>query len=89
MRVKLGQFVRRTRFALGLNQSELAERLGISHPTISAIENGHRTILLGDVARWARALDVERAELARLIIQRQVDQFQLPYRIEVRETTPC
>jgi len=41
----LGKYIRHKRLNLGLQQSELAERCGISLSTVHAIENGHNATL--------------------------------------------
>lgn len=37
---QLGAFLKRTRQEKGLNQIEYAEMIGVSHATLSALENG-------------------------------------------------
>jgi transcriptional regulator with XRE-family HTH domain len=40
----LGERVRRSRMALGLNQTTFADQVGIPVPTLSSIEHGHQSI---------------------------------------------
>jgi len=49
--------VRARRLKLKLTQAELAARMGVHVPYISAIENGHRTPFLGNLAKFAEALE--------------------------------
>lgn len=79
----LGRFIVRRRAELGINQGHLSERCGMSRPLISQIENGQKPLLLCNVARMARALEVDCSTLAQLAIQRELDVWELPYRVEV------
>lgn len=54
-------YVRRVRRLADLNQRELADRVGLSQPTISAIESGYRPISL---EVWDRVLAVAGLRLA-------------------------
>jgi transcriptional regulator with XRE-family HTH domain len=55
--------IRHLRRAAGLNQVELAERVGLSQGQISNIENGDRNLSLEWMRRIARALNVSPADL--------------------------
>lgn len=55
----LGQMVYDRRTALGLSQSELAERSGMKQPQISRIEGGGTVPTIPLLRRLARALDAE------------------------------
>jgi transcriptional regulator with XRE-family HTH domain len=52
----VGREIRATRNALGLTQSEVAERLGASASYISAVEAGRRNLTLGQLANIANAM---------------------------------
>ena len=52
----VGREIRATRTALGLTQSEVAERLGASASYISAVEAGRRNLTLGQLANIANAM---------------------------------
>ncbi|TDC22771.1 XRE family transcriptional regulator [Streptomyces sp. 8K308] len=56
---ELGQLVYDRRTALGLSQSELAERCGMKQPQISRIEGGGTVPTIPLLRRLARALDAE------------------------------
>ncbi|MFC9395730.1 helix-turn-helix domain-containing protein [Streptomyces sp. NPDC057027] len=55
----LGQLVYDRRTALGLSQTELAERCGMKQPQISRIEGGGTVPTIPLLRRLARALDAE------------------------------
>ncbi len=64
-RETIGTQVRQIRLARGLTQRELAERAGVSEPTvISRIERGGQVPRLDTAARIAHALGVPLGELA-------------------------
>lgn len=52
--IKLGKRIKIARLKKGITQEELAQRLGISYPTLSKYENEHRipdAILLSHMAK--------------------------------------
>jgi transcriptional regulator with XRE-family HTH domain len=55
--------LRRLREGYPLTVRELAERSGISHNTITIIENSHRTANPSTIRKLAAALGVEPSEL--------------------------
>ena len=55
----IGREVRRARQGASLTQAEVARRLGFSAPYLSAIENGHENLTVGQLWAIAEALDVE------------------------------
>lgn len=55
----LGQMVYDRRTALGLSQSELADRCGMKQPQISRIEGGGTVPTIPLLRRLARALDAD------------------------------
>jgi ribosome-binding protein aMBF1 (putative translation factor) len=55
----LGQMVYDRRTALGLSQTELAERCGMKQPQISRIEGGGTVPTIPLLRRLARALDAD------------------------------
>ena len=50
----LGERIKKMRVNAGLNQSELAERIGVSRPTVSQIENGERKLNPDELISIAR-----------------------------------
>ena len=60
---RLGQRVRRARMKLNLTQEVLAEKVGVSIPTISHIETGTNKVSLELFIKIARALNVTPDEL--------------------------
>lgn len=54
----VGQNIRRRRIELRLTQLELAERVKISQPYLSDVEQGKRTPLVPRLAEFAEALEV-------------------------------
>jgi transcriptional regulator with XRE-family HTH domain len=55
----LGQNVRLARKRRGLTQALLAERAGMSTPTLRAIERGAPTVMLGGLANVLHSLGLE------------------------------
>ncbi|WP_067802470.1 helix-turn-helix domain-containing protein [Actinomadura formosensis] len=53
---ELGNAVRQRRLALGLTQTELAERAGLPQPALSKLESGGPTPTIGVLNRLAHAL---------------------------------
>lgn len=54
----MGYRIKERREELRMSQEELAEKSGISRPTISAIENGKdKSVLTGTLIALAKALD--------------------------------
>lgn len=53
---ELGNAVRQRRLALGLTQTELAERAGLTQPALSRLESGGPTPTIGVLDRLAQAL---------------------------------
>ncbi len=65
---ELGQTVKKLRVLKGMTQLSLAERAGVSHSLISALESGRRKYVSAeDVERLARGLDVPSNDLWKLI----------------------
>jgi transcriptional regulator with XRE-family HTH domain len=58
-----GDRVRQRRVELGLSQERLAESAGIDRSYIGSVEGGRRNISLNNLARLARALDLDCADL--------------------------
>nr|WP_216858691.1 helix-turn-helix transcriptional regulator [Actinomadura verrucosospora] len=56
---ELGNAVRQRRLALGLTQSELARRAGMTQPALSRLESGGPTPTIGVLERLAHALDAK------------------------------
>lgn len=60
----LGQYIRRQRLAMGIDQSDFAKRAGLSRNYISLIESGHASNLtVNALAGIAQALDTTISEL--------------------------
>ena len=55
----LGAHIRAARIARGLSQRELADKAGISRPTLSLFENGHPHGELGIALAVIRALGLQ------------------------------
>jgi transcriptional regulator with XRE-family HTH domain len=53
-----GERVRLERERAGLSQREVADQVGVTGPTISALENGHRGPSIEVLCRLAAALEV-------------------------------
>ena len=57
--LRLGQLVYDRRVALGLSQTELAERAGMTQPQVSRLETGGGNITVASLRRLAAALDAD------------------------------
>lgn len=55
----LGNTIRRHRLDLGLSQSELADRVGVSRKWIIDVEHGKPTVALSHLLRLLDALDLD------------------------------
>lgn len=55
----LGNTIRRRRLDLGLSQTELADRVGVSRKWIIDVEHGKPTITLSHLLRLLDALDLD------------------------------
>lgn len=56
---RLGQLVYDRRVALGLSQTELAERAGMTQPQVSRLETSGGNITVASLRRLAAALDAD------------------------------
>ena len=56
--MQYGEIIRRRRTALGLNQAELAERVGVSRDTVAGWETSHSRPDLGTLPALCRALGI-------------------------------
>ncbi len=66
---KAGNWLREQRQNAGLSQIDLATRLGFKYYTfISQIENGYGRVPSQSMAAWARALGVQPAQFARILL---------------------
>ena len=52
----VGLSIRRIREALGLDQAEVARRVGLTRTSLANIEAGRQRVILDDVESFARAL---------------------------------
>ena len=67
----LGKFIRKRRLALGMSQSELAQRLGHRLPNfISQMETGKSNFPFFSWKEYADALEVDRGEFLVLVIRK-------------------
>lgn len=57
---EFGRLVRQFRRARGLTQNQLADKLGISRPSLANIETGRQNVTLTRVVDFMRALGIKR-----------------------------
>lgn len=75
----LGQKIKELRVMKGMTQQRLAEKAGVSHSLISALESGRRKYVSAqDVEQLARGLDVNANELWKLIPGGKSEQRYIP-----------
>lgn len=60
----LAHHLREARLRKGLDQATLARAVGVTHQTISAVENGRQELGAAKFVRWARACDASLEWLA-------------------------
>ena len=56
--MQYGELIRRRRTALGMNQAELAERVGVSRNTVAGWETGHSRPDLGTIPSLCSTLNI-------------------------------
>ncbi len=56
--ISLGQRIKQIRESLGLSQQALAEKLGVSRPSISQIENGERKVCAEELKKLAEIFNL-------------------------------
>jgi len=69
---KIGQRIKKLREEIGINQQELANRLGVLRPTISQIENGERKITADELIKLSEILNTPVPYLIGLEIQPEI-----------------
>jgi len=88
---KLGLKLKSLRDSSGINQQELAKRLGTSRPTISQIENGERKISADELMKLSEIfnlsvdglLDLEKPTIVRLLQDKEEKKVKTQIRINV------
>lgn len=61
--LKIGRMIKTARINHGLNQNELALRVGMKQPDISAIEQGKKNITLGTLTSLCKVLGIKNVEI--------------------------
>ena len=56
--IEIGKRIKKLRAGLGISQGRLAEKLGVSRPTISQIETGERRICAEELEKLAEIFNV-------------------------------
>ena len=64
--ITIGRKIKEFRKALGISQQELADRLGVSRPTVSQIENGERKICAEEIKKLAKIFNISADRLLNL-----------------------
>jgi len=59
MSLEEGRLIRKTRKKLGINQVDLAEKIGLSHQPINQFENGFESISLSNLRKICDAIGLE------------------------------
>lgn len=63
IRIIFGNQLRKLRLSLNISQEELAFRSGLHRTYISSVERGERNISITNIAKLAKALNIEPYEL--------------------------
>ena len=71
----VGSRIREIRLSKNMSQADLAEKAGLSLPTVSDIENAHSKIWLTTFARIAEALQVSADDILRLDTPAATDSY--------------
>lgn len=75
----LGQKVKELRVSKGMTQQRLAEKAGVGHSMITALESGRRRYMSGeDIERLARALEIPADDLWRQVPGGKREQRYIP-----------
>lgn len=85
----LGQRVRRARKKAKLTQAKLAEKVGVSIPTISHIETGTNKVSLELFVSIANALNVTPDELILDSVPKLASMYMLDLREDLKDCTPA
>ncbi len=59
MSLEEGRLIRRTRKKLGINQVDLAQKIGLSHQPINQFENGFESISVYNLRKICDAIGLE------------------------------
>ncbi len=59
MSLEEGRLIRRTRKKLGINQVDLAQKIGLSHQPINQFENGFESISVHNLRKICDAIGLE------------------------------
>ena len=68
----IGQRIRQLRGEVGINQQELADRLGVLRPTVSQMENGERKIFADELIKLSEILNTTVTYLIGLETQAEI-----------------
>ena len=79
----LSRFIKSYRLTEGLNQAEMAERLGWTRGNLCDIENGRRSIGLERAIRMAGKLDFPLGYILEIIINEQFLKAGLKYEFKI------
>jgi transcriptional regulator with XRE-family HTH domain len=81
----VGEYIRSLRASAGLNQRELAERVGISASMLSLVESGRREPTIRMLRDIGHALEIPTAALFVVALQDNADDHNSPVSIKLRE----
>lgn len=87
-KIYAGTSLRETRVRAGINQRKFADKLGVSLPYLSQMENNHRPISAGVLLRLAQEFDVDLTTLAAGDAERMVIDMQEALADPLFDATP-
>jgi transcriptional regulator with XRE-family HTH domain len=72
---KFSAYVKHYKEKMGIASGELAKKLGVSAPFMTAIENKNKHFADNKLEKFAEVFDLNEIEFAEILLQRTIDQY--------------